>query len=194
MSNPARGDYEFSDEAGRQAKSKTDALKDTLADLGKSAGQTAADMTQSARSSAGATVATLKDQAASAADEAKSTIAAVADEARVRLGQMVDDQKSVGADHVASVARAAQAAAGDLRNSSPQLAQLVDTAAERVASMADGIRTSSVADLLGALADFGRRRPVALFGGAVAAGFLLARFVKSDAPTLVTQTRAPRQS
>ena len=194
MSNPARGDYEFSDEAGRQGKSKTAAVKDALGDFGKSAQDAAADLTRSARAGAGATVATLKDQATSAAEEAKSTIAAVADEARIRLGQIVDDQKSVGADHVSSVARAAHAAAGDLRQSSPQLAQLVDTAAERVESMAHGIRTSSVTDLLGAVADFGRRRPMALFGGAVAAGFLLARFVKSDSPTLVEQTRTPRRA
>ncbi len=127
--------------------------------------------------------ATLKDQAAQAAQQAKHTVTAMADEARHRITEIIDQQKVAGADQVAGVAKAAQAAAGDLQQTSPQLAKLVRAAAESVDHVADDIRSSDLADLLGSLSDFGRRRPVAFFGGAVLAGFLLTRFLKSDAPS-----------
>ncbi|HEX4769017.1 MAG TPA: hypothetical protein VH414_22360 [Lichenihabitans sp.] len=130
----------------------------------------------------GSTTATLKDQAAQAAQQAKHTVTAMADEARHRITEIIDQQKIAGADQVAGVAKAAQAAAGDLQQTSPQLAKLVRAAAESVDHVADDIRSSDLADLLGSLSDFGRRRPVAFFGGAVLAGFLLTRFLKSDAP------------
>ena len=125
--------------------------------------------------------ATLKDQAAQAAQQAKHTVTAMADEARHRIAEIIDQQKVAGADQVAGVAKAAQAAAGDLQQTSPQLAKLVRAAAESVDHVADDIRASDLAELLGSLSDFGRRRPVAFFGGAVLAGFLLTRFLKSDA-------------
>lgn len=125
---------------------------------------------------------TLKDTAGQVAQQAKSTVAALADEARTRVSGMIDQQKAAGADQVAGVARAVQAAAGNLDQTSPQLARLVRSAADNVDHIADDIRSSNVADLLNGLAEFGRRQPIVFFGGAVLAGFALARFLKSDVP------------
>ena len=60
----------------------------------------------------------------------------------------------------------------------PVVGRLVRSAADNV----DRVAEVSGADVLATLADFGRRQPVAFFGGAVVAGFLVARFFKSDAP------------
>ena len=64
-----------------------------------------------------------------------------------------------------------------------------------------GVLGEGVTDLTGmadirSLAAFGRRQPVALFGGAVLAGFLPARFVKSESVTAVDmpQNRSPRRA
>ena len=133
-----------------------------------------------AKASAAPVIATFKDQASQAAQEAKTTVSGLAGEARARLGEMVEDQKNSGADQVAGLAKAAQSAANDLQKSSPQLARFVQSAAEGVDNVAEQIRSSDVDEVVAMLTDFGRRRPVAFFGAAVAVGFVLARFFKSE--------------
>lgn len=125
---------------------------------------------------------TVKHQVEQAKQQAKAAVASIADDARARMAGLLDEQKNRGADQVAGVARAAHSAAGDLQQTSPQLARLIHTAADNVGGIADDLRTSDLAGLLNSLAAFGRRQPVMFFGGAVLAGFALARFLKSDAP------------
>ena len=186
MASPTRQDIKSDSDL-------SDRTKQAAADLSKTAGDAAGQTASGIKDSANAALSTLKDQAGQAADEAKSTISAVADEAKSRLTQIVDDQKAAGADQVAGLARAVYTAAGDLRDSSPQLAKLVESAADRVDGIADDIRASNLSEILGALSAFGRRQPVMLFGGAVLAGFLLARFVKSESvsPGDVPSNRTP---
>ncbi len=131
------------------------------------------------------TVSTFKDQASQAATQAKGAALSIADQARSRLTEIVDQQKAMGADKISGVAKAAQNAASDLDESNPQMAKLVRTAAENVDRIADDLRSSDLGDVVSTLAAFGRQQPVAFFGGAVLAGFLLARFFKSDAPVTV---------
>lgn len=153
--------------------------------------QGAADAAKKAASEARPAADALKDQAGQAAQDAKSTVSALAEEARTRLSEIVDQQKTAGADQVAGVARAAKSAAGDLRRTSPQLARLVESAAASVDHVAEDIRSHDISDVISTVSDFGRRQPVALFGGAVLAGFLLARFLKSDAPATGSPSRSP---
>lgn len=189
MASPTRQDPKSDSDLSERTKR-------AASDLSKGASEVAGDTAGSIKDTASATLSTLKDQAGQAADEAKNTISTVADEAKARVAQIVDDQKAVGADQVAGLARAAYTAAGDLRQSSPQLAKLVESAADRVDGIADDIRESNLSEILSSLAAFGRRQPVALFGGAVLAGFLLARFVKSESVTAVDmpQNRSPRRA
>ena len=125
-----------------------------------------------------------RQQASQAADEAKGAAASIAEQARLRLNEIVDQQKSAGADKIAGVAKAAHSAAGDLDKTNPQVARLVRTAAVNVDRIAEDVRSRDIGDVFATLADFGRRQPVAFFGGAVVAGFLVARFFKSDVPML----------
>ena len=181
MSQAARDGYGINGES-EDLKSNSQSAKDAVLEASRRTSDVAAGVYDSAKASTSSTVDAIKDQATQAAEEAKSTVAAIADEARAKFGKMVDDQKAAGADQVASMARAAQAAVGDLRESSPQLARFIENAAGQIETLADDIRASSINDIVGAMAAFGRRRPIAFFGGAVAVGFLFARFMKSDAP------------
>jgi hypothetical protein len=124
----------------------------------------------------------IRDQASQAADEAKGAAASIAEQARARLNDIVDQQKAAGADKIAGVAKAAHSAADNLDETNPHMARLVRSAAENVDRIADDFRSRDIGDVLATVADFGRRQPVAFFGGAVLAGFLLSRFFKSDAP------------
>lgn len=129
-----------------------------------------------------ATAGTVRGQAAQAADEVKGAGATLADQARLRLNDIVGQQKAAGADKIAGVAKAAHSAAEDLDKTNPQMARLVRIAAENVDRVAEDVRSRDIGQVFATLADFGRRQPVAFFGGAVLGGFLLSRFLKSDAP------------
>ncbi len=133
---------------------------------------------------AGAAAAGLRDQAGRAADDAKGVASSIAEQARARLNDMLGQQKAAGADRIAGVAQAAHSAAGDLDKTNPQMARLVRTAAENVDKIAEDVRSRDIGQVFSSLADFGRRQPVAFFGGAVLAGFVLSRFLKSDAPMI----------
>ncbi len=128
------------------------------------------------------TMSTLRDEATQTGNEAKGAAASIAEQARSRLTEIVDQQKVAGADRIAGVAKAAQTAAGDLDRTNPQMARLVRAAAENVDRLADDVRSRDLGDVLATLSQFGREQPVAFFGGAVVAGFILARFLKSDSP------------
>ena len=125
-----------------------------------------------------------RQQASQAADEDKGVAASIAEQARARMNEIVDQQKTAGADKIAGVAKAAHSAAGDLDKTNPHLGRLVRSAADNVDRIAEDVRSRDIGDVLATLADFGRRQPVAFFGGAVVAGFLVARFFKSDVPVV----------
>ena len=168
----------------------TDPVKDVDATtLGSAARESAANVADAAKASLGSTVATIKEQAAQAAGDAKGTVASIAGEARQRITDIVDQQKAAGADTISGVARAAQTAASDLEGTSPQVARFVRTAADGVERIAKDIRSSDLNDVVASLTDFGRRQPVAFFGGAILAGFVLARFLKSDAAVVASTPR-----
>ena len=124
----------------------------------------------------------LKSQAAQAAEQARGTLSNIASDARSKINDIVDTQKSAGADHLAGLARAAQSAAGDLDEKSPQVARLVRDAASSVDRFAGDLRNRDVREVLDQVTSFARQQPVAFFAGSVLVGFVLARFLKSDAP------------
>jgi ABC-type transporter Mla subunit MlaD len=123
----------------------------------------------------------LKNQATQAAHDARDTLNTMASEARAKVSDIVDHQKTAGADHLSGIARAAQTAAGDLQDQNPQVARLVRDAAASVDRFAGDLRNSDVRDLLGSVTTFARQQPIAFFAGSVLAGFVLARFLKSEA-------------
>ena len=140
------------------------------------------DTVQNAKAAAVSSFQDLKGQAADAAENAKGTLSTMASEARGRLNDIVDGQKTAGADHLSGLAKAAQTAAGDLDDKNPQVARLVRDAAASVDKFAGDLRTRDVRDVLGSVTDFARQQPVAFFAGSILAGFVLARFLKSEAP------------
>ena len=158
-------------DASASAKSAADSLSQHQAPASGGAG-----------SKLDSTMSTLRDEATQSGNEAKGAAASIAEQARSRLTEIVDQQKVAGADRIAGVAKAAQTAAGDLDRTNPQMARLVRAAAENVDRLADDVRSRDLGDILATLSQFGREQPVAFFGGAVVAGFILARFLKSDAP------------
>ncbi|HEX2725947.1 MAG TPA: hypothetical protein VHN20_09030 [Beijerinckiaceae bacterium] len=63
----------------------------------------------------------------------------------------------------------------------PQIRSLVDGAAQGLEQVADSIQNRSVADLVNDIEAMVRRQPVLVAAATLAAGFLVARFVRSSA-------------
>ncbi len=143
---------------------------------------TVSDAAGQVRTAAASSINDLKSQASQAADQAKGTLTTMASEARSRVNEMVDQQKTAGADQLSGIAKAAQNAAGELDGKNPQIAKLVRDAATSVDRFAGDLRERDIRDVLDTVSGFARQQPAAFFAGSVLIGFVLARFLKSEAP------------
>jgi len=97
-----------------------------------------------------------------------------------QVSKKVDDQKLRGAETIRAFAGAADTAAQQLEQQSPQVAGYVRDAAERVRDLSKTIEERDFRELLRNARDAARTNPVTFFAGAVVAGFALSRFLKSS--------------
>lgn len=172
---------DLKDAAGSRAHDFVDAASSHAADL-KDAAQSNA---RSVRDSATAIATDLKSQARAQVEDAKGVISSMADEARARIAGIIDEQKSLGADKLSGISKAAHNAASDLDGQNPHVAKLVRDAAGSVDMIAGNLRSSNINDVISSVSSFARKQPVAFFAGSVIAGFALARFIKSEPATPV---------
>jgi hypothetical protein len=151
---------------------------------------------RSARSSADATTGEptsgVVDQAqgtiSQLADQAQSTAGQVTDQAKQQATSQVESQKERAVDTLVTVAQA-------LRQTGQQLHQqdqgavggYVDQAAERVESLTNHLRARDVSQLIAETQDFARRQPGLFLMGAVALGFVGARFLMSSGQRAAAQ-------
>jgi hypothetical protein len=98
-----------------------------------------------------------------------------------RARSAVDQQKDAAAGRIEGVAQALRSASDDLEHrGQPMVAEYSRQVAEGLESMANWVSRRNIDDLVGGVEDFARQRPVAFMGGAMVAGFALARFMKSS--------------
>ena len=97
------------------------------------------------------------------------------------LNRVLEQQKARGADAIRGVARAINAAAAEMQGQAPLVAQYVRNAAGKVEGLSESIKGRNVNDLVRAASELARSQPMLFLGSAVAAGFVLSRFLKSSA-------------
>ncbi|MCW6509459.1 hypothetical protein [Lichenifustis flavocetrariae] len=163
-------------DASDSIRSHLSTAKDSLSDVKENLQANGKDLRETATNLA----ADLKSQASAHVDEAKTVISSMADEARNRIADIIDQQKAIGADKLSGISRAAQNAASDLEPQNPNMAKLVRDAAGSVDRIAGDLRASNLGDVVASVTTFARKQPVAFFAGSVLAGFVLARFFKSE--------------
>lgn len=123
----------------------------------------------------------LSDRAREKAGQFKRQAEDTAHGMRQRARSAVDHQKDAAVGRIEGVAHALRSASDDLRGrGQPMVAEYSSQVAEGLESMADSLSRRNVDDLVGGVEDFARERPVAFIGGAMVAGFALARFMKSS--------------
>lgn len=104
------------------------------------------------------------------------------DEAKAVVREVTDKQRFRAAETVGGVAQALHRAAGNLDAENETMARYTHMAAERLDDIARTLRQGNWGDMVAGAESFARRQPYWFIGGAVAAGFLVSRFIKS-APT-----------
>ena len=98
---------------------------------------------------------------------------------RDTAGDFAEQQKREGAERIKGFGRAVHGAADQIGKEIPQAADYVHEAASRIEAAADELRNRSVEDLISGFTRFARQQPAAAFAGAVLAGFVLSRFLKT---------------
>jgi gas vesicle protein len=124
-----------------------------------------------------------RQTAESAGNAIREQASTLASEIGQELTRSAEDQKRRGLEAVRSFAGAVDTAARELEGQSPQVARYVRDAAESLQSLTRNIEGRNLNDLVRSASDLARSNPTLFMVGAVAAGFAIARFVKSSAQT-----------
>jgi hypothetical protein len=143
--------------------------------------QSSAGRTSGASRGGASLSAELKDTAQTAADAVRQQAAQFAQDVGHELSKTGEAQKVRGVDAIRRFARAIDSAAAELESQSPTVAHTVHEAARRVDGLSDNLSNRNVTELIDSAARLARSQPALFVGGSVAAGFALARFLKSSA-------------
>ena len=123
----------------------------------------------------------LNERAREKASELRHQAGEAADNLRDRARSMVDRQKDAAVGRVEGVAHALRTASDELREQGqPMIAEYSRYAAEGLESVAHSLDERDLDDFVEGVESFARERPIVFLGGAMMAGFALARFMKSS--------------
>src|SRR5215208_545961 len=116
-----------------------------------------------------------------AKEKAQETAQQAAGEARGRVREQVDQRSTDAGRQVSGTADDARQIAQQLREQGKDgPAKLAEQAADRAERLGDYLQSSDADRILSDIEDFGRRQPLAIMLGGLAAGFAASRFLKAS--------------
>ena len=124
--------------------------------------------------------ASLGETAQTAVDALRHQAAEFAGDVGHELNRTGEAQKERGVEAIRGLARAIDSAADELQRQSPLAARAVHEAARGVEDLSDNLSNRNVNELVDAGVQLARAQPALFVAGSVAAGFALARFLKSS--------------
>jgi hypothetical protein len=125
----------------------------------------------------------LTDKAGQVAEQAKDALGETVSKVREQAVSQVDAQKARATETVNSVAQAVHQTAEQLRQQDQgAIAGYADKAADQIERFSTYLNNRDFNDLAIEVQRFARRQPAIFLGGALLAGMLAARFLKSSAP------------
>jgi hypothetical protein len=133
-----------------------------------------------------------KDEAARLGEDLRGAAAQGAESLKQQAGAQVQQQRFNAAEHIDAVAAALRAGVEALESDGHRdMASWWRTAADGAGRFADRVRDKPLHEAWRDAEDFVREEPTLGFGGAMIAGFMLARFLKSSAPEESWQRQEP---
>ena len=124
----------------------------------------------------------VKEAAKSAGQTLKHQASDLGAEVGHELNKTASAQKEKGAEALRSFAGAMNAAADELNDQSPTVANRVRDTASKLEALSENIAEKDVSELLNSAAKLAREQPAWFLGGAVAVGFGLTRFLMTNPP------------
>lgn len=132
----------------------------------------------------------VKEAAGQVVDQAKETAGQVAGQAKQQATSQLESQKERTVDTLVTVAQALRHTGQSLHEQEQTaVGGYIERAAERVETLSNYLRTRDVPALLVETQDVARRQPGLFLGGAIALGFIGARFLKSSGQRAISQRR-----
>ena len=122
----------------------------------------------------------MRDQAQQVAGAAVEQGRHFLDAAKAQAFTLAEQRKNDMAQSVVGLANSVREFSSAFEDR-PQIRSLVDSAAQGLEQFADGMQHRSVADIVGDVERIVRRQPALVAAATLAAGFLVARFVRSSA-------------
>jgi hypothetical protein len=122
------------------------------------------------------------EQVSQAGEQIKQQASNWAQDAKNRGRQMLDERKGSAAEQISGIARALKQSAETCRQDESQqtAGRLLDQAASGLEQVSDMLRSRDIDSMMQQATTLMRRQPAMFVGGAIAAGFLLSRFLKSS--------------
>jgi len=122
----------------------------------------------------------VKGQISEFAQTAKTQASAAIQPLTNNARSLAEEQKVRGAGRIGNMAQAFHSAADEMAQESPLAANYVHAAAKKLDETASLLRDNSVEELVQIATDFAEERPLIFISGAVAAGFVLSRLLRSS--------------
>jgi hypothetical protein len=119
--------------------------------------------------------------ASGAAEQARSVAGQLAGDVREVAESLIDEQKERAAAHVGGVAEALRKTAAGLQDENEFVARYAARAADEIARFGESVRERGIGDIVADIDAFARRQPTLFLVGAVAAGFVVGRFMAASA-------------
>lgn len=161
-----------------QAESMADDLGSRVKDAAAKAGDLKAGV-KDLKADASELTGLASDIASTAVNHGKQLI----DAARGQATGFLDQRKNDTAQSISDLASSLRDS-GKTFEDRPNILAFMGSAADGLEQLADGIRDRSFAEIYADAEDFARRKPLVVGAATLAAGFLLARFIKSSADEL----------
>jgi hypothetical protein len=125
----------------------------------------------------------VQSQAQQVAQQAQQAAGQVANQAKQQTTSLLASRKDQTADSLDSVAQALRQTSQQLQDQQGGLSQLGNTAADQVERVSQYLRSRDVNGLVSDAEGYARSNPGIFLGGALALGFVVARFLKSSPPS-----------
>jgi ABC-type transporter Mla subunit MlaD len=136
--------------------------------------------TEQVKNSLGEVASQAKQKVSETLDEAKQQANETLGEAKQQAESKFEEQKRRAAERLSGVAGALRQTSQELQPQDDTIAQYADSFAEQVDKLSNYLRERDVRDLFNDVRQVAQRQPELFVAGALAAGFLLGRFLKSS--------------
>lgn len=125
-------------------------------------------------------------------DDAKAAAGAAGAQAKEAAAEKAEELQGMAASHLRNFAEAMRTASDELAAKDPGLvSDIVRQATQGLEQLSGSLERRSSVEMIDGVRDFGRQNPVGFLAGAMLAGFSLARFAGSGAPSGLSDANDP---